>query len=360
MSSAHPTIKGRGTAAAPPNRFESLRTNVDWEQLAADDELLIEPRKVATEFLPDMSESLIVENHSPDIPFRFGVNAYRGCEHGCAYCYARPYHEYLGMNAGLDFETKILVKFDAVKLFRRELNRPSWKGEWLHMSGVTDCYQPCERKFRLTRGLLEVMHEASQAVTIVTKNALVCRDIDILADMAKRNLVQVGLSVTTLDAHLARVLEPRTSSPEARLEAIRALFSAGIPVRAMLAPMIPGLTDHEMPELLEAVKAAGAGAASYILLRLPHAVAPIFQQWLAEHRPLALPRIEGLIRGARDGALYKSEFGSRMKGKGVYAEHLRATFDVFVKKLGLDGSLPELECSQFHPPRDAGGQQRLF
>lgn len=177
------TQKGRGTSAAPPNRFEATRTDVDWEQLVVDDELLTEPRKAATEFLPDSSESIIVENHSPDIPFRFGVNAYRGCEHGCAYCYARPYHEYLGMNAGLDFETKILVKYDAVKLFRRELNRPSWRGEWLHMSGVTDCYQPCEREFRLTRGLLEVMNEASQAVTIVTKNAMVVRDLDILADL---------------------------------------------------------------------------------------------------------------------------------------------------------------------------------
>lgn len=356
----HFPIKGRGTAAAPPNRFESLRTDADWEQLAADDELLLEPSKVATEFLPDKSRSLIVENDSPDIPFRFGVNPYRGCEHGCSYCYARPGHEYLGMNAGLDFETKILVKYDAVRIFRRELNRPSWKGEWLHMSGVTDCYQPCERRFRLTRGLLEVMNEASQAVTIVTKNALVCRDIDILADMAQRNLVQVGLSVTTLDPQLARVLEPRTSSPQARLKAIRALSSAGVPVRGMLAPMIPGLTDHELPQLLEAVKEAGASAASYIMLRLPFAVAPIFQQWLSEHRPLALPKVEGLIRAAREGALYKSEFGSRMKGKGVYAENLKTTFNVFVKKLGLDGPPPELNCSQFSPPRDAGGQQRLF
>lgn len=357
---AQSPLRGRGTTATPQNRFESLRTDVGWEQLAADDELLIEPRRVVTEFLPDKSQSLIVENDSPDIPFRFGVNAYRGCEHGCAYCYARPGHEYLGMNAGLDFETKILVKYDAIRIFRRELNRPSWKGDWIHMSGVTDCYQPCERKFRLTRGLLEVMNEASQAVTIVTKNALVCRDIDILSQMAERNLVQVGLSVTTLDPKLGRVLEPRTSSPEARLKAIAALSSAGITVRAMLAPLIPGLTDHELPQLLEAVKAAGAGAASYILLRLPHAVAPIFQQWLVEHRPLALPRIEGLIRGARGGALYKAEFGTRMKGQGVYADHIKKTFAVFVKKLGLDGPMPELDCSQFRRPRGPDGQQRLF
>jgi DNA repair photolyase len=359
MDPQRPSTKGRGTSAAPPNRFEAARTDVDWEHLAADDELLNEPRKTPTEFLPDNSESLIVENRSPDIPFRWGVNAYRGCEHGCAYCYARPYHEYLGMNAGLDFETKILVKFDAVKLLRRELNRSSWTGEWLHMSGVTDCYQPCEREFRLTRGLLEVMSEANQAVGIVTKNALVVRDSDILGDMASRNLAQVGVSVTTLDAQLGRILEPRTSSPDARLRAIEALSSAGVPVRAMIAPIIPGLTDHELPQILEATRAAGARAASYTLLRLPYAVAPIFQQWLAEHRPLALPKIEGLIRGAREGAMYQSDFGSRMKGTGVYADALKTTFEVFRTKLGFE-KLPELDCSQFRPPQDAGGQQRLF
>jgi len=354
----HP--KGRGTTISPPNRFESTRTEADWEQLAADDELLTDPRVVPTEFLPDNSRSIIAENDSPDVPFRYSVNAYRGCEHGCAYCFARPFHELLGMNAGIDFETKILVKLDAVKLLRRELNKKSWTGELLVMSGVTDCYQPAERRFRLTRGLLEVMSEANQAVAIVTKNALILRDLDLLADMARRNLVHVCMSVTTLDAELARVLEPRTSSPNGRLRAIRELAAAGVPVRVLMAPLIPGLTDHEVPTLLEAVKEAGAHAAGFVLLRLPFAVAPIFQNWLTEHRPLALPKIEGLIRGAREGGLYKSEWGTRMRGTGPYAEHLQATFSVFTKKFCLDGALPEFDLNQFRPPRDVGGQGVLF
>jgi DNA repair photolyase len=360
---SHPrsgTLKGRGTATAPHNRFETVRRETDWEQLAADDELLGPPPKTATQFLADKSSSLITENTSPDVPFRYSLNAYRGCEHGCAYCFARPFHELLGMNAGLDFETKIMVKFDAVKLLRRELNKPSWQGELLAMSGVTDCYQPAERQYRLTRGVLEVMHEANQAVAIVTKNALVLRDGDLLSDMARRNLVHVCMSITTLDAQLASVLEPRTSSPQARLRAVRELSAAGVPVRVLMAPLIPGLTDHEVPSLLEAVHEAGAQAAGYVLLRLPHAVAPIFQDWLAQHRPLASPRIEGLIRGSREGALYDSQWGTRMRGTGAYADHLQTTFTLFQRKFGLDRELPAYDCSQFRPPRSESGQQLLF
>jgi DNA repair photolyase len=230
------------------------------------------------------------------------------------------------MNAGIDFETKILVKFDAAKLLRAELNRSSWTGELLAMSGVTDCYQPAERRFKLTRGLLEVMHEANQAVAIVTKNALVLCDLDLLADMARRRLVHVCMSVTTLDDRLARALEPRTSSPAARLRAIAALSEAGVPVRVLMAPLIPGLTDHEVPRLLKAVKEAGAHAAGYVLLRLPHAVAPIFLNWLSEHRTLVGPKVEGLIRAARDGDLYRSEWGKRMRGSGADARQRRVCF----------------------------------
>jgi DNA repair photolyase len=353
-------IKGRGTTTAPKNRFESTTTVADWEQLALDDELLAEPRGVPTEFLPDNTQSIIAENNSPDVPFRYSVNAYRGCEHGCAYCFARPFHEYLGMNAGIDFETKILVKFDAPKLLRAELNEKSWTGELLAMSGVTDCYQPAERRYKLTRGLLEVMDEAHQAVAIITKNALIVRDLDLLSDMARRNLVHVCMSVTTLDAQLARCMEPRTSSPEARLRAIRELTSAGVPVRVLMAPLIPGLTDHEIPSLLEAVKEHGAHAAGYVLLRLPFAVAPIFQDWVARNRPLALPKLEGLIRAAREGKMYKSDWGERMRGSGAYAEHIDTTFTLFRKKFGLDGELPQFDLAQFRPPRQAGGQGRLF
>ena len=346
-------IKGRGTTATPQNRFESLRTDADWEQLAADDELLVEPSKAPTEFLPDKSESLIVENHSPDIPFRFGVNAYRGCEHGCAYCYARPYHEYLGMNAGLDFETKILVKFDAVRILRRELNKPSWKGEWLHMSGVTDCYQPCERNFRLTRGLLEVMNEANQAVTIVTKNALVCRDIDILADMARRNLAEVFLSVTTLDKDLARAMEPRASAPYRRLEAIRRLAEAGVPVGVMTAPMIPGLNDHEMESILEAAMDAGATRAGFTVLRLPLEIKDLFDEWLRTHRPDRAERVLSLIRQMRGGALYQAEFGLRMRGEGPIAQLLSARFSAAVKRLGLNRIRYRLDTLRFAVPESA-------
>ena len=353
-------ITGRGTPGAPPNRFESIRAEADWEQIAAEDELLAIERRVPTTFLPDNAATIIRENDSPDIPFRYSINPYRGCEHGCAYCYARPTHETLGMNAGLDFETKVVVKYDAVEMLRRELNQPRWQCEPIMMSGVTDCYQPAERQFRLTRGLLEVMLEARQPVCLVTKNVLILRDLDVLAAMARQRLVSVAISITTLDAELARTLEPRTATPAARLRAVRDLSAAGVPVRAMLAPLIPGLTDSELPAILSAAKQAGAAGASFVLVRLPYAVAPLFLEWLAEHRPLAAGKIEGLIRGMRGGKLYKSQFGTRMRGEGNYADGLAATIEVFVKKLGLDQPWPELDTTRFQPPRMAGAQLRLF
>ncbi len=361
MTPQNPKFKGRGAPVNPPNRYERTRVEDDWEQLdAADDELPAGARAVPTEFLPDKSQSLIVENHSPDVPFRFSMNPYRGCEHGCAYCYARPGHETLGMNAGLDFETKVLVKHDAVRLLRQELAKPSWRGDVIALSGVTDCYQPAERRFRLTRGLLEVMLEARQPVGIVTKNALVLRDLDILQPMAEQHLVHVNLSVTTLDSELARTMEPRTATPAARLRAIRDLSAAGVPARVIVAPIIPGLNDHEMPQILTAAKEAGARAAAYVLLRLPLAVAPIFTAWLAEYRPLAKERVEQLIRSTRGGELNDSQFGSRMRGKGPYADGIRRTFQMFTKKLDLDQPLPPLDSSRFRPPRSADGQLSLF
>ncbi len=283
---------GRGTDLAPPNRFEAVRQETDWEQLAADDELLADERRVPTTFLPDKAQTLIRENNSPDVGFRFSINPYRGCEHGCAYCYARPGHETLGMNAGIDFETKVLVKHEAVKLLRKELNNPRWRCEPIMVSGVTDCYQPAERRFKLTRGLLEVLLEAKQPVCMITKNSLILRDLDLIRALAAENLISVALSITTLDAELARTLEPRTATPAARLRAVRELSAAGVPVRAMLAPLIPGLTDCEVPAILEAAKEAGARAAGFVMLRLPFAVAPIFMSWLQEHRPLAAERVE--------------------------------------------------------------------
>ena len=351
---------GRGSNLAPPNRFETTRHEADYEHLAANDELLAGERRLPTVFLADKAATIIRENDSPDINFRYSINPYRGCEHGCAYCYARPSHETLGMNAGIDFESRVLVKHDAVQLLRKELNKKSWQCEPIMISGVTDCYQPAEREHKLTRGILEVLLEAHQPACIITKNSLVLRDLDLIAAMAAKNLISMALSVTTLDAELARTLEPRTATPQARLRAIRELSAAGVPVRAMLAPIIPGLTDREIPAILEAVKDAGARGAGFVMLRLPFAVAPIFQAWLAEHRPEAAERIEGLIREMHSGKLYDSKWGSRMRGHGPYAEGVAKTFDVFAHKLGLDAPWEELDCSQFRPPELSPGQRRLF
>jgi DNA repair photolyase len=361
MSSSRPTrFIGRATHLAPPNRFEAVHAQADLEQLAADDELLEGERSLPTVFLPDRAATIIRENDSPDIPFRFSINPYRGCEHGCAYCYARPTHETLGMNAGLDFETKILVKFEAPSLLRKELCHPRWQCEPIMISGVTDCYQPAERRFRLTRGLLEVLLEARQPACMITKNSLVLRDLDLLAPLARQRLVSLALSITTLDADLARTLEPRTATPAAKLRAIRELSAAGVPVRVMVAPIIPGLTDEEIPAILAAAKEAGAIGAGYVMLRLPFAVGPIFTTWLRTHRPLAADKVEGLIRAMRGGRLYKSQWSQRMRGTGTYAEGVASTFEVFSKKLGLDAPWEPLDTSQFQPPHPPDGQLRLF
>jgi DNA repair photolyase len=355
---ARPAV-GRGAQVAPANRFEATRLVDDFEQLDETDDVL-DDRRLATVFLDDDSKTIIRENDSPDISFRFSINPYRGCEHGCAYCYARPGHETLGMNAGIDFETKILVKRNAAALLRQELNRPSWPAETIAISGVTDCYQPIERKLRITRSCLEVLAEARQPCGVVTKNALITRDLDLLGPMAALRTFHAAISVTTLDHDLARVLEPRTSNPAARLKAIRELSAAGVPVRVMVAPIIPGLNDQEIPAILQAARDAGAGAASYVLLRLPYAVRPIFEDWLERNRPLAKPRVEALIRESRGGKMNDSRFNSRMRGQGAYAEQINQTFKVFAKKYGLDGPLPELHGPQFRPPAMDGAQRRMF
>ncbi len=352
-------VVGRLAQGQHPNRFETVRCEADWEQLAEDDPLLGE-RRVATEFLPDATRTVLNENRSPDIPFRYSINPYRGCEHGCAYCYARPTHELLGLDAALDFEAKVLVKHDAPALLRAELNQPSWQAEPITISGVTDCYQPAERQFQLTRQLLEVMLEARQPVGIITKNALVLRDLDLLAPLAARRLVHVNISLTTLDAELARTMEPRTSTPAARLRALRELSAAGVPCRVMVAPVVPGLTDEEMPALLAAAREAGASAAGYTLLRLPLAVRPIFEDWLMRKLPHKRDRILARIRDTRGGAMNDAQFGRRLRGEGEYAEHIVRTYQVFTQKLGLDGDLPPYGRTQFRPPRQAGGQLKLF
>jgi DNA repair photolyase len=315
---------------------------------------------VRTEFLPDDSKTLITATDSPDVPFRYSVNPYRGCEHGCAYCYARPYHEMLGMNAGLDFETKILVKFNAPRLLSDELGSPRWQGAPICLSGITDCYQPAERTYRITRGLLGVMQKANQATGVTTKNSLVLRDLDLLGPMAERRLAQVNVSIPTLDADLSRVLEPRTATPAARLRAIRELTEAGVPVRVLIAPIIPGLTDHHVPQVMQAARAAGAIEARYVLLRLPLSVAPVFMHWLESFRPEAKTKVEQLIRSTREGRLNDSNFGDRMVGSGAYAEGIRTAFTTFARKHGLEGPMPELDTTLFRPPRGRTGQMRLF
>jgi DNA repair photolyase len=348
------SVRGRGAAHNPTGRFEARRRDPDPEALVpgSDGALEIDAPDARTRFLPDLSRSAIATNQSPDVGFDASVNPYRGCEHGCAYCYARPTHEYLGYSAGLDFETKILVKRDAPALLRKELASPRWKPQVLALSGVTDAYQPAERRFGLTRGILEVLAECRNPVLIVTKNHLVTRDADLLARLADHRAAAVLVSLTTLDDDLCGVMEPRTSRPARRLAAIRALADAGIPVGTILGPMIPALTDHEMPRLLEAARDAGAGFAKWILLRLPGAVAPIFEDFLRRRFPDRAEHVLSRIRQARGGRLSDPRFGTRMRGEGVFADQTKTLFDVACRKLGLSTSGPTLSTAAFRRPGD--------
>ncbi|MFM7162070.1 MAG: PA0069 family radical SAM protein [Planctomycetaceae bacterium] len=355
-----PADRGRGTGLSPQNRFLPIREVPAPEHFEHLPEEWLEQGHVTTQFLDDDSQSIVAENDSPDVYFRFNLNPYRGCEQGCSYCYARPYHEYLGFNAGVDFESRILVKRNAPALFRRFLARPQWRCEPIALSGVTDCYQPAERRFRLTRGCLEVALQARQPVSLITKNALILRDLDLLRELAAHRLAEVSISLTTLDPQLARELEPRTSPPFARLKAITQLAAAGIPVRVMTAPIIPGLNDSEIPALLTAAAEAGAASAGYVLLRLPLSVEPVFRDWLARVRPGQAGKIEGQIRQTRGGEFNQAGFGTRMKGNGLLAEQIAQTFRVFSRRLGLNEPHAPLDTTQFRPPRDAVGQKYLF
>lgn len=358
--SVRPTITGRGAGLSPPNRFERLHIEDDFGDLEHDQQFVESLTKTPTEYFEDLTDSIVAQNSSPDIPFTYSVNPYRGCQHGCAYCYARPTHEFLGMNAGIDFESRVMVKLRAAELFRKWLARKNYKPQTIAFSGVTDCYQPVERKLRLTRPCLEVARDARQPIGIVTKNALVTRDVDVLVEMARHNTVTVAITVTSLDQSLTRVLEPRTSAPTARLGAIAALAEAGVPTHVMVAPIIPGLNDCEVPAILEAAKDAGASSASYVLLRLPLAVRPIFLDWLERHRPLAKAKIAGLITATRDGQLNDSRFGSRMRGSGAIAEQIRQTFEIFSRKLGFNQQISPLDTTQFRRPELDADQLRLF
>jgi DNA repair photolyase len=351
MAAVPPSLPSRGAANNPANRFESIvvERDEDW-----DPEENPAPR---TQFLHDRSQTIISYNDSPDIPFNASLNPYRGCEHGCAYCYARPFHEYLGFSAGLDFETKIMVKMDAAKLLRDELSAPKWKPQVIAMSGVTDCYQPVERRLKLTRACLEVLAEFRNPVTIVTKNRLVTRDIDLLSELARHQATAVFISLTTLDSELRGVMEPRTSPPAARLAAIQALTQAGIPVGVLVAPVIPGLNDHEIPALLDAAARSGARTAGYVPLRLPHAVAPMFEQWLETHYPGKKDKVLNRVRAMRGGKLYDAKFGNRMSGEGIFAEQIGTLFEVARRKAGIAERGPELSTAAFRKP---GGAQLAF
>jgi DNA repair photolyase len=350
-------IPGRGATLSPPNRFERLHLEPD-PGAEPFDGVPVETPHPRTEFYADASESLLTPNQSPDIPFAMGMNAYRGCEHGCAYCYARPFHEYLGWNSGLDFETKILVKLRAPELLRRELSAPKWNPQLVSMSGVSDCYQPAERQFQLTRRCLEVFAEFRNPVGIVTKNFLVTRDRDLLAELARSSAVSVFVTVTTLDGELAGKLEPRAARPEHRLRAVRLLADAGIPVGVLVAPIIPGLTDHEIPAVLDAAAAAGAHYAGYTVLRLPWAVKDIFSAWLDTHLPSKKDRILSRVRDLRGGELNASEWGRRFDGEGIFADQIHQLFTVAARRAGLNRSLGQLSTDHFRRP--GGTQLKLF
>jgi DNA repair photolyase len=340
--------QGRGAGTNPTNRFESVSCEPDPDWDPAEDP------PVRTRFFRDHSQTILSYNDSPDIPFRASLNPYRGCEHGCAYCYARPTHEYLGFSAGLDFESRIMVKEGAPDLLRTELTSRKWEPQWIALSGVTDPYQPVEKKLQITRRCLEVLAEFRNPVGIVTKSRLVARDIDLLGELAKHNAACVYLSLTTLRPELRRSMEPRTASPTARLETIRALAEAGIPVGVLTAPIIPGLNDDEIPALLRAAADAGAKFASYVMLRLPLTVQPLFEEWLERCVPERKEKVLNRLRSLRGGKLNSAGFGDRMRGQGLFADQIRQLFKISARKAGLSERGPELSMAAFRRP---GGRQ---
>ena len=349
-------IKGRGAASNASGRFEA-RQYVDFDDGWGGEPEDSRPR---TEVQADTSRGVLVYNQSPDLPFDRSVNPYRGCEHGCIYCFARPTHAYLGLSPGLDFETRLFSKPEAAALLEAALRKPGYAPATLALGVNTDAYQPVERKLEITRSVLEVLRRYRHPVAIVTKSALVERDIDILAEMARERLVSVHISVTTLDRELARKLEPRAAAPQRRLQTIERLAAAGIPVAVLAAPVIPVLTDPELDAILAAAKDAGAVSASYILLRLPLEVSDLFRQWLAEHYPLKAEHVMTRVRDTRGGRDYDSRFGVRMRGSGAFADMIAQRFALACRKLGLQPRDYDLNCSAFQVPGQSGDQLNLF
>ena len=353
-------LKGRGAVSNRPGRYEPGNRPLEddgWSHDPGEDDELPPLRTTVT---IDATRSAIAWNESPDLGFDRSLNPYRGCEHGCIYCFARPTHAYLGLSPGLDFETKLLAKPEAPRLLAEELSRPSYKPAPIGLGTNTDPYQPIEREMRITRGVLEVLAAFNHPVTIVTKSVLVTRDIDILAEMASKSLAHVSISVTTLDKHLARKMEPRAPTPPRRLDAMRRLAEAGIPVGVMAAPMIPALNDMELEAILSAAAKAGASGAAYVLLRLPLEIKDLFAEWLEAHAPGKARHVQSLIAGARRGSHYVDEFGERMRGHGPYAELLAKRFRLAVKRCGLERRGWDLRTDLFQVPPKKGDQLCLL
>lgn len=348
-----PVRRGRGARFNPANRFERLHLEEDPAALDVD-----ELRQVETQYFVDHTKSILARNDSPDTGFTFSINPYRGCEHGCIYCYARPSHEYLGFSSGLDFETKILVKENAPELLSEAFQKRSWEPQVIALSGNTDPYQPLERKLELTRRCLEVFLRHRNPVALITKNYLVTRDADLLEELARLNLVTVALSITTLKPEVVSVMEPRTSRPERRLKAIEELAKRAIPVSVNVAPVVPGLTDEEMPAILSAAAERGASNAGYIMLRLPGPVKELFLDWIEREFPGRSMKIENRLRDLRGDRLTDSRFGLRMTGEGDWAETIATLFGLTCKKLGLNNSYRRLSTEHFRPLRH--GQRELF
>ncbi len=352
------SLKGRGALSNPPVRFETTsveKTDDGWQ----------DEEEVATSLpeivLPDRAKSVITTNDSPDVGFEQSINPYRGCSHGCVYCFARPTHAYLGLSPGLDFETRLFYKDNAVELLRTELGKRSYRCKPIALGINTDGWQPLERRMQVSRSILAVLAECRHPVNIVTKSTLILRDLDLLQDLARDHLVSVMVSVTSLDAGIKRSLEPRAAAPQARLKVIEQLSAAGVRVGVLVAPVIPALTDHEMEQILEAAKTAGATSAGYVLLRLPHEVKDLFREWLAAHYPDRAKHVMSVINQSRGGKDYQAEFGTRMVGTGVFAQLLRTRFDIARRRLGFEDAEHryELRTDLFRPPAANPGQMTL-
>jgi DNA repair photolyase len=343
--------RGRGAAINPDQRFAALHVAYDDGE---------QPERVNTQVFRDHSSTIISRHDSPDLPFEASLNPYRGCEHGCAYCYARPTHEYLGFSAGYDFESKIMVKEDAPALLRAEFAKPSYKPVALSCSGVTDPYQPLEKKLQVTRRCLEVMVECLHPVVFITKNHLITRDLDLLGQLVPHQAVAAYVSITSLDPDLAHKLEPRASSPAQRLDAIRQLREAGVPVGVSMAPIIPAINDEEIPAILKAAFDAGAQFVGTTIVRLPHSVKDIFTTWLQQHFPERIDKVLGRIRAMQGETMSHRDFGTRLKGEGIWAEQIHALIRVSKKRAGFIDSRPQLSTASFRRPREIGGQMELW